>query len=93
MDKSDLLPQTEILEFCSRWRIAELALFGSALRDDFGPDSDLDMLVTFSPEANWGLLDHSLMKQELVASAFHICRCSVCLHHHVDFIPNRSAFP
>jgi predicted nucleotidyltransferase len=67
MNRSNLLPQAEISEFCRRWQIAELALFGSVLRNDFGSESDLDVLVTFAPEANWGLLDHSRMKQELVA--------------------------
>ena len=66
MEKSDVLPQAEISEFCRRWRISELALFGSVLRSDFGPESDLDVLVTFSPEANWGLLDLYQMEQELV---------------------------
>lgn len=65
MERSDLFPQVEISEFCRRWRIAELALFGSVLRDDFGPESDLDVLVTFVPGADWGLLDHYQMKQEL----------------------------
>ena len=59
------LSQDKIAEFCRRWHIIEFALFGSVLRDDFGPDSDLDVMVTFSPDANWGLLDHSQMKQEL----------------------------
>jgi predicted nucleotidyltransferase len=53
--------------FCQRWRISELALFGSVLRDDFQPDSDLDILVTFAPDADWGLLDHVRMENELVA--------------------------
>jgi len=44
-----------------------LALFGSVLRDDFGPGSDLDVLVTFEPEADWSLLDHLRMEQELAA--------------------------
>jgi predicted nucleotidyltransferase len=65
MEKPDF-SQAEISEFCKRWQISELALFGSALRDDFGPESDLDMLVTFSPSANWGLLEHFQMQQELV---------------------------
>ena len=60
-------PTTEITQFCQRWRVRELALFGSVLRDDFGPDSDVDVLVTFSTEANWGLLDHVQMQQELQA--------------------------
>ena len=55
----------EIGKFCRRWRIRELALFGSALRDDFGPESDLDILVTFAADADWGLLDHVQMQQEL----------------------------
>ena len=60
------LPQEEIMAFCQRWRIDEFALFGSVLREDFGPDSDLDIMVSFSPEAGWGLLDHMQMEQELV---------------------------
>ncbi|MBC7250432.1 MAG: nucleotidyltransferase family protein [Anaerolineae bacterium] len=61
------IPGKEIAEFCHRWRIRELALFGSALRDDFGPESDLDMLVVFAPDAEWGLFDHVQMQQELQA--------------------------
>ena len=53
------------MDFCRRWRISELALFGSVLRDDFDPDSDLDILVMFAPEADWSLLDHVRMEQEL----------------------------
>jgi predicted nucleotidyltransferase len=59
------LPLKEIAEFCQRWQIRELALFGSALRDDFSPDSDVDILVTFAPEAEWGLFEHIKMQQEL----------------------------
>ena len=51
--------------FCKKWQILELALFGSALRDDFRPDSDLDFLVSFSPNVSWGLLDHVAMEREL----------------------------
>jgi predicted nucleotidyltransferase len=60
-----LLEPAEITEFCERWKIAELALFGSALREDFGPDSDVDFLVTFQPDASWSLLDHAAMEEEL----------------------------
>ena len=59
------LPKQEIQAFCDRWQIIELALFGSILRDDFRPDSDIDILVTFSPETDWSLLDHAKMQQEL----------------------------
>jgi len=59
------IPQKQINDFCRRWQIVELALFGSALRDDFNPNSDLDILVTFTPGADWSLLDHLRMEQEL----------------------------
>ena len=67
------LPEDKIKDFsahrrCSfadRWKIRELALFGSVLRDDFRPDSDIDLLVTFSPNADWSLFDHVQMQQEL----------------------------
>jgi uncharacterized protein len=52
-------------EFCRRWRIQELALFGSVLRSDFRSDSDVDVLVTFEPEAPWTLWDLSRMRTEL----------------------------
>ena len=55
----------EMTEFCTRWKIRELALFGSALRDDFRSDSDLDILVSFTPNAEWGLLGHVQMQLEL----------------------------
>jgi predicted nucleotidyltransferase len=55
----------EIGEFCRRWKIACLELFGSVVRGDFRPDSDVDLLVTFAPDADWGLLDHAAMQREL----------------------------
>jgi len=54
-----------IADFCRRWKISELALFGSVLRDDFRLDSDVDVLVTFAPEADWSLFDHVDMQEEL----------------------------
>ncbi|MBM3216551.1 nucleotidyltransferase [Candidatus Poribacteria bacterium] len=60
-----LLTREQIAAFCERWRIREFAVFGSALRDDFGPDSDLDVLVTYAPDAQWSLLDHVAMEEEL----------------------------
>ena len=59
------LPKEQIADFCRRWQISELALFGSVLRDDFDSDSDLDVLVTFASGADWSLLDHLRMEQEL----------------------------
>jgi hypothetical protein len=54
-----------LAEFCRKWRVRELSLFGSALRDDFGPESDLDFLVSFDPEAPWSLWDLMEIKEEL----------------------------
>ncbi|MGG6262968.1 nucleotidyltransferase family protein [Leptolyngbya sp. AN03gr2] len=48
------LSQAEIAQFCQRWKIREFYLFGSVLRDDFRPDSDVDVMVTFAPDAEWG---------------------------------------
>lgn len=59
-----LNPQT-LAAFCQRWKIREFAVFGSALRDDFGPESDLDVLVSYAPDAKWSLLDHVAMEEEL----------------------------
>lgn len=59
------LPLEQIRVFCDRWHITEFALFGSVLRDDFRPDSDIDVLVTFSPEAYHTLFDLVRMEHEL----------------------------
>lgn len=59
------IDKAKVAGFCSRWKIVEFALFGSVLRDDFGPDSDLDILVTFAPDAKWSLFDHVDMQDEL----------------------------
>jgi len=59
------IPQKEITEFCRRWYIDELSIFGSALRADFRPDSDIDVLVRFAPEAQWSLFDMMRMEEEL----------------------------
>lgn len=59
------LPLDDLASFCRRWKIAELALFGSATRDDFRPDSDIDLLATFAADADWSLLDSVRMTQEL----------------------------
>jgi predicted nucleotidyltransferase len=46
--------------------VRELAAFGSVLREDFGPTSDIDLLVTFETGADWSLIDHERMREELV---------------------------
>lgn len=59
------LPIVEIKEICERWQIVEFALFGSVLRDDFQPTSDIDVLISFSPHARKGLLSLARIKHEL----------------------------
>src|SRR6478672_6157002 len=59
------IPRERLYGFCHQWKIAELRVFGSALREDFRPDSDLDLLVTFAPDADPSLLDHVAMEEEL----------------------------
>ena len=59
------VPEEEIAEFCRRNRIRKLSLFGSVLRDDFGPDSDVDVLVEFEDGARVGLFGLTRMEMEL----------------------------
>jgi predicted nucleotidyltransferase len=71
---SDMSLQIEIdkaglADFCRRWKVAEFALFGSVLTDQFGPQSDVDVLITFAPDAEWGIFDLVDMSTEL-ESAF-----------------------
>lgn len=63
--QSLVLPQEQISGFCRKWRVSELAIFGSALRADFGSDSDVDVLVSFLPGSAWSLLEHAQMALEL----------------------------
>ncbi|MGC8641515.1 MAG: nucleotidyltransferase family protein [Isosphaeraceae bacterium] len=70
----------QIAEFCRRWKIRELAIFGSFLRDDFRPDSDLDFLYTFAVDSKWTLFDLDKMERELAA----------IIGRHVDLV-SRSA--
>lgn len=50
-----LIPKEKLLEPAESRQIVELSLFGSVLRDDFGPESDVDVLVSFAPQAPWSL--------------------------------------
>lgn len=61
------LPMDSIRDYCARWKITEFAVFGSVLRDDFRPDSDIDVLVTFAPDAKWSLFDIVDAENELKA--------------------------
>ena len=58
-------PQKEIIALCQKWGVIELAIFGSALRDDFGALSDIDVLVSFADTAEITLLDLAQMQIEL----------------------------
>lgn len=64
-EKKFRLPRKKIAEFCKRWRITEFSLFGSVLREDFRPDSDIDVLVSIDPGAHIGLLELAQMQIEL----------------------------
>jgi hypothetical protein len=59
------LPKEKLVEFCHRWRIVEMGFFGSILREDFGAESDVDVLVSFAPNSSWTLLDLIAMQDEL----------------------------
>jgi uncharacterized protein len=73
------IPFERLAEFCRRYQVRELALFGSALRGDFGPDSDVDLLVEFEPSAQVGFLTLSKMQREL----------SALTGRRVDLVPKR----
>jgi predicted nucleotidyltransferase len=64
-DKGPDIPFEKIEAFCRKWKVTELSLFGSSLREDFGPGNDIDLLVTFSPETRHTLLDLVAMEDEL----------------------------
>jgi len=59
------IPKDRLRDFCRRWKVAELSLFGSALREDFRPDSDVDLLVSFASGVSWEFDDFLTMKEEL----------------------------
>jgi len=61
------IPEQQIAAFCRKWKITELALFGSVLGEDFRPESDVDVLVTFAPNPGWSIFDHLHMEEELEA--------------------------
>ena len=59
------IPQAQVVDFCQRNQIRTISLFGSVLREDFGPGSDVDVLVEFDPEARIGLMALGRMQREL----------------------------
>jgi len=77
------IPEQTLVELCRRYRVRRLSLFGSVLREDFGPQSDVDMLVEFEPDAEIGFLTLSRMAREL----------SGLLGRPVDLVPRNSLKP
>ena len=61
------IPKERIAEYSKKWKLKELSIFGSALGDDFGPESDVDILVEFLDDADWDLYDWIDMIDELSA--------------------------
>src|SRR6266567_1304306 len=76
-------PMEEITALCSRNKVRELALFGSVLRDDFRPDSDIDILVEFDQDAEIGFMTLARLAREL----------SALLHRRVDLVPKTGLKP
>jgi uncharacterized protein len=64
------ISEAQIQAFCKKWKVKEFALFGSVLRDDFGPNSDIDVLLTYAPDATWSLFDLVDIIEEL-ETIFH----------------------
>jgi uncharacterized protein len=60
-----IIPRKKIADFCKRWNVSEFAIFGSALHADFRPDSDVDVLVSFTPGTPVSLYDMVHMQDEL----------------------------
>jgi predicted nucleotidyltransferase len=79
----ELVDQNELTEYCRRNGLARLAVFGSIVTDEFRPDSDIDLLVTFEPDAQIGFLAFSRMQREL----------SELFGRKVDLVPQKGLKP
>ena len=65
LEELSTMHRQALAAFCQKWKVHELALFGSVLRDDFGSESDIDVLITFEPRHAWSAFDHFEMEREL----------------------------
>jgi len=83
VDSNPTLPLTAIRELCRHYPVQELSVFGSTVRGDQRQDSDLDLLVTFKPEARIGFLTLARLAREL----------SELLHRSVDLVPKDGLNP
>jgi predicted nucleotidyltransferase len=61
------VPEKQIADICNRYGIQELAIFGSAARNDMRPESDVDVMVDFFPGATYGLLEYQAIEDELAS--------------------------
>lgn len=77
------IPNKSLQRFCTQYRVRRLALFGSVLRDDFSPDSDIDILVLFEPDARVSFLTLGRMQREL----------STMFNRRVDLVPQEGLKP
>ena len=78
-----VLPREAIADLCAQYQVRQLLIFGSAIRDDFRPDSDIDLLVEFEPGANVGFLTLMRLQRELAA----------LLQRPVDLVPKNGLHP
>jgi uncharacterized protein len=84
MIRSDInLPMAEIAALCQKYQVRELSIFGSALRDDFRPESDIDLLVEFQPDAHPTIMTYARLQREF----------SELLGRPVDLVPKRGLKP
>lgn len=77
------IPERKLRDFCRRYQVQRLALFGSVLRDDFRADSDIDVLVVFDPSAFVTFMTFGKMKREL----------SEIFQRPVDLVPQEGLKP
>lgn len=59
------LDRQKIIDFCRRWKIVRMAFFGSVLREDFRPDSDVDVMLAYARDIDWFAYDYLSMKEEM----------------------------
>lgn len=77
------VPKDHLNSFCQRYQVQRLALFGSVLRDDFNPESDVDVLVSFDPSAKISFMTLGKMKREL----------SMLFQRPIDLVPQAGLKP
>ena len=60
------IPKEQLRAICRKWKVTEFALFGSVTREDFRPESDVDVMVTFADDSQWSLFDMVDLREELM---------------------------